>query len=279
MASSTTAQDLPDAKAGAERSLLIRMGMLGRMARVGARRDRSSRAVARALGTNALGLTSRRERDWIHRIEARRNELSYERTTVQPEFPPESTGVTGSWFAAIDGPVPIWGIARMFSIPPSWGTFLLRLIRELSPRSCLELGTGLGLSAAYQAAALELNGSGSLTTMEGAAGWAAVAAQGLDDLGLGERARVEVGAIDDLLPELAARLDPIDYAFLDADHSVQATLEHFEVLLPHLSPGATVLLDDIAQSDEMRRAWMSIGASRRAATSLSLGRMGVVTIR
>ena len=34
--------------------------------------------------------------------------------------------------------------------------------------------------------------------MEGAAGWAAVAAHGLDDLGLGERARVEVGAIDDL---------------------------------------------------------------------------------
>ena len=42
----------------------------------------------------------------------------------------------------------------------------MRIVRELSPRACLELGAGYGISAAYQGAALELNGSGTLTTME-----------------------------------------------------------------------------------------------------------------
>ena len=34
----------------------------------------------------------------------------------------------------------------------------MRTVRELSPSACLELGAGFGISAAYQGAALELNG-------------------------------------------------------------------------------------------------------------------------
>ncbi len=279
MADSPHALDPADVERGSPAPLLTRAGMAGKVPRLAARRDRTSRAVARALGSTALGLGGGGERPWIDRIEARRAELELERTAVSPDFDPASEGVTASWFEGIEGPVPIWGIARMFSIPATWGAFLLRLIRELSPRSCLELGTGLGLSAAYQAAALELNDSGLLVTLEGAQAWAVVAEQGLDELGLAGRARVERGSIDDVLPPLAAELAPIDYAFLDADHSEKATVKHFEFVLPHLAPGAVVLLDDITHSEDMARAWAAIGNNERASASMALGRMGVVAIR
>lgn len=278
METSADTGDLPESYARSQRPLRTRLAMVGRVPGLMARRDHVSRAAARALGVTAVGLERGRVRGWMDRIEERREELASEQTAISPNFDPAAGGVTGAWFAGIDGPVPIWGIARMFSIPAVWGAFLLRLIRELAPSSCLELGTGLGLSAAYQAAALELNDRGTLVTLEGADAWAAVAEQGLEELGLAGRARVERGSIDDALPPLAAELAPIDYAFLDADHSEEATVKHFEIVEPHLASGGIVLLDDVTQSDDMRRAWESIGGSRRASRSLELGRMGLVTI-
>jgi predicted O-methyltransferase YrrM len=251
--------------------------MVGRLPRLASRRDLTSSALARALRTTALGAIPAAEREWIGRIEARRRELAADETAVQPGFEARSkTGTAGE--RAIEQPVAIRGISALFSIPAAWGVLQMRLVRELAPESCLELGTGLGLSAAYQAAALELNGTGALTTLEGAHAWGAVAEQGLAALGLARRGEVRLGAIDDTLPEVVRRIAPIEYAFLDADHTEEATCEHFDVIVPHLSSGAVVLLDDITLSREMRRAWKAIRRRERVLASLDLGRMGVVTV-
>jgi predicted O-methyltransferase YrrM len=263
----------------ARKPLFGRASMVGRLPRLIGSRDTTSRALARALRTTGLGRIPREEREWIGRIDARRRELAADETALPPGFEPGSTGVAAAWFANIEEPVPIWAIARLFSIPPAWGVFQMRLVRELAPKSCLELGTGLGLSAAYQAAALELNGDGTLATLEGARTWGAIAEQGLSALGLAGRGEVRLGLIDDILPEVARQMAPIDYAFLDADHSEEATLEHFDIILPHLSPEAVVLLDDITRSEEIRRAWRAIRRREHVSTSLALGRMGVVAIR
>jgi predicted O-methyltransferase YrrM len=252
--------------------------MLGRLPRLATRRDPTSRALARALRTTALGRIPAEERQWIRRIEARRLELAKEEAAVPPGFDRGSKGGVGARSATIEAPVAIRGISELFSIPAAWGVLQMRLVRELAPESCLELGAGLGLSAAYQAAALELNGAGTLTTLEGAHAWGAVAEQGLAALGLSGRGKVRLGAIDDTLPEVARQIEPIDYAYLDADHSEEATREHFEILLPHLSVGAVVLLDDIMLSGEMRRAWKAVRRRKRVSASLDLGRMGVVAV-
>jgi predicted O-methyltransferase YrrM len=258
--------------------LVGRASMLGRLPLVAGKRDPTSRALARALRTTGLGRIPDEERAWIGRIEARRRELAADDTALPPAFEPGSKGSAGAWFATIDEPVPIGAIARLFSIPPAWGVFQMRLVRELAPRSCLELCTGLGLSAAYQTAALELNGAGALTTLEGARAWGAIAQDGLSALGLAGRGEVRLGVIEETLPQVARHVAPIDYAFLDADHSEQATLEHFDVILPHLSTHAVVVLDDIGRSEEMMRAWRAISRRERVRASLALGRLGLVTI-
>lgn len=257
--------------------LYDRAAMAGRLPRVAARRDPRSIALGRALGRAALGRLRPGEREWVTRVEARRRELVADTTTVRPDFKAEpGTKIPG--FQGGGDPAPIGGVTVLFSVNQVWGEFLLRLVRELSPRRCLELGTALGISTAYQAAALELNGSGTLTTLEGARAWASVAEEGLSTLGLGDRTTVEVGPIDETLTETLARIGPVDYAYLDADHAEEATVKHFDAILPHIAPGGIAVLDDISYSWEMWRAWNTVRQRSRVSAGLALGRMGVLTV-
>ena len=77
-----------------------------------------------------------------------------------------------------------------------WSFLLFKLIREFKPSTCLELGTALGISACYQAAALKLNQAGNLTTLEGADSLALIAKQHFQALGL-DNVRVVIGRFQD----------------------------------------------------------------------------------
>jgi predicted O-methyltransferase YrrM len=257
--------------------LYDRAAMLGRLPRAAARRDPMSRALDQALRGAALNRLRADEREWVARIEARRDELAADASMVRPDFDP-APEQEREVFRDGGEPAPIWGIAELFSVSGLWGEFLLRLVRELAPRSCVELGTALGLSTAYQAAALELNGTGALTTFEGAKAWAAVAEEGLSGLGLSARASVEVGTIEETLPRALERVGPVDYAYLDADHTEDATVNHFDAILAHMAPGGVAVLDDIAFSRGMSRAWHTIRRRDRVTARIGLGRMGIVSV-
>lgn len=244
--------------------------MAAAVPRFATRRDRASRAVARALSTTALGRLPEEETEWTQRIEARRRELMSDQALVAPDIPSESGGAEQPPFAV--STASLW-----ISLPPLLCLFLMRLVRELAPRSCLELGTGFGISGAYQAASLDLNGTGRLETFERAAGLAGIAEEGFSALALGERVGLRVGPIEEMLEEAAERISPVDYAFVDADHTAQATIEHFEIMLPHLADGAVVVLDDI-NWPTMTEAWKRIRRHRRASLALGLRRLGVVVV-
>jgi predicted O-methyltransferase YrrM len=153
----------------------------------------------------------------------------------------------------------------------------MRLVRELRPQSCLELGTGIGISASYEAAAMDLNGVGRLITLDGSAEWAAVAEEGLSSLRLG-RVEFTVGPIAGTLPDALARAEPVDYAFVDAEHTEEATMGYFESIVPHMSPQGAMVFDDIPWNREMRRAWRRIARDERVCAAFALGRMGVAVI-
>jgi predicted O-methyltransferase YrrM len=230
------------------------------------RSDRSSRAIATALRDTALGRVSGEEREWLARIEARRTQLPAVLTRSR-----DSVGHHGRLLEETVRAV------RWMSIPPVWGRFLLRLVRELGPRSCLELGTGFGLSAAYQAAALELNGEGRLVSFDeeelmGTAG------AGLDGLGLTARVGLVGGRIERTLTNELSRGRSIDFAFLDADHTAEGTLSGFDAILPYLAGEAVVVLDDISWTAEMQRAWAAVRDRDRVSAAIGLRRLGVAVV-
>ena len=253
----------------------VRAQLSAPLARLAATRDPAARPLRRALATSLAGRVPADEREWISRIEARREALAADEAATGPAFDPGTEGRPGLFSGG--GETTVAAAATMMSLSPPWCTFLMRLVRELQPESSLELGSGFGVSAAYQSAALRLNGSGRLTTMEGSESMASHARETLDSLGF-EDTRMRVGPIAETLPEEVERARPIDYAFVDAEHQASATLEHFHVLIPGLAERAVLVFDDV-NWDEMKPAYAEIGRHERVATSVAAGRLGLVLIR
>ena len=246
------------------------------LARVAATRAPAAAAVRRALATTVAGRAPAAERAWAERIEARRAALATDAAPSAGAFDPGTSGREGLFSGG--GEATVADAATMMSLRPQWCVLLMRIVRELRPASCLELGAGFGISAAYQAAALRLNREGRLTTLEGSEAMAAHARETLGSLGLEEEAGVLVGAIADILPAEVERARPVDFAFVDAEHQASATLESFHALLPGLADGAVLVFDDV-RWDEMRAAFARIGDHERVAAAVSAGRLGLVLVR
>jgi len=160
------------------------------------------------------------------------------------------------------------------SVPPHQGRVLFHLIRAFRPRRCLELGTCLGISAAYQAAALTINGAGRLVTLEGGAALARLAEAHFERLGL-PGVEVVTGRFADTLPAVLPALGPIDFAFIDGHHDPAAMQAYYGLLVPHLADGAVLVFDDIFWSSGMRHAWRALTADRRMGTAVDLLTFGI----
>jgi predicted O-methyltransferase YrrM len=232
-----------------------------------ARTEPACQAVARALWTTAAGRVPAEERAWLDRIAAHREALALDgiaaTAAVHPADPSPDERADEAAAACL------W-----MSLPPLLGSLLMRTVRELGARSCLELGTGFGVSAAYQAAALELEGRGSMVTLD-VEGMAQIARPALAGLGLHERVEVRGGRIEETLAGAIGGLRPIDFALLDADHTEAGTIAAFEGLLPGLAPTAVLVFDDINWTAEMGRAWKRIRAHDRVAASVTIRRLGI----
>ena len=163
------------------------------------------------------------------------------------------------------------------SKPAFWATFLFKLIRKLQPLSCVELGACVGISAAYQASALKINGKGRLFTIEGSPEVANIARETLAGLGL-ENATVVVGPFQETLSGVLESASPIDYFFNDGHHDHDAVLHYFAEALPHLSDGAVIVFDDISWSEGMRRAWSEIENDERIIATVDLQTMGIAVM-
>jgi len=171
----------------------------------------------------------------------------------------------------------VGAICRNASKPPRWARLLFSIVREVKPQRCVELGTSLGLSAAYQASALQLNGSGRLDTLEGAPEVAERARAHLAGLSL--PAEVTTGRFQDTLPPLLEHGSPIDYAFVDGHHDHDATLAYFEQLMPWLNDDAILVFDDVAWSPGMAAAWRRIREDERVGVAVDLFKVGVCAVR
>ncbi len=256
--------------------LAARARMTAALARLIADRDPAARPIRAALRTAIGGRPDANEAAWVERIEARRIALRSEEGATRLTDYEAPSGNGGGFTTA--GPETTLGMASVvMSLSPQWCLLLMRLVRERAPRSCLELGTGFGISTAYQAAALELNGAGQLTTLEGSEQWAASAAEGFAALGL-DRIVQRVGPIERTLADAATGLAPLDLVFIDAEHDGAATLGYFRTLLPHLADGALVIFDD-ADWSGVRRAVDEVSRDPRVSTTARIGRLAACAVR
>jgi predicted O-methyltransferase YrrM len=166
-------------------------------------------------------------------------------------------------------------IARHAAKPARLGQLLFRLARYYRPSVVVELGTSLGLSAAYLAAGAA---GASVWTIEGSAAVAERAKRHVSELGL-ERVEVVTGNFDAVLEPLVERVGPVDLAFVDGNHRSAPTLRYFDVLMRHSGRPAMLIFDDIHWSADMERAWAQIKADPRVMMTIDLFFFGLVVIR
>ena len=137
----------------------------------------------------------------------------------------------------------------------------------------VELGTSLGVTTAYLAA---MDSRNKVVTYEGCPAVAEVAQANWEKLGLNNIACV-VGEITvDSLQLAVDRLSGIDVAFIDANHTCEATLTYFNALASRVHEKSVVVVDDIHYNEDMEKAWKAICADERVTTTMDLYRMGLV---
>jgi predicted O-methyltransferase YrrM len=237
--------------------------------------------LARVLGSASRPPSAPEEQAWVARIERLRAELQASTDPVawldHGAGTPESNRTPAAMHAGVEVTQPLGEVCTIASKSPFWCSVLFRIVRALRPRACVEMGTAVGISAAYQAAALTLNGLGTLTTLEGGAALADVARDTLRRLGL-DTATVVAGRFADTLGEILRSRGPVDYVFVDGHHDGEATLAYFEQMVPCLAPTAVVILDDIAWSRSMRAAWRTLVEDERVRLAVDLGPLGLCVV-
>lgn len=168
-------------------------------------------------------------------------------------------------------------IAEAVSVskPPRPARLLFHVVRAFRPGTVLELGTNVGISAAYLASALRANGDdGRVVTLESSPYRLRLARELHAGLGLTNVAYVE-GLFTDSLGPALDRIGSVDVAFIDGHHQYEPTLSYVDTIWAHATPGALFVFDDIRWSDGMRRAWAALQADERFALTVDVGTMGM----
>lgn len=150
---------------------------------------------------------------------------------------------------------------------------LAALVRVRSARRVIELGTNLGLSGTYMAAALPAGGR--LFTVDQSVDRQALARHLFESAGLVDRIEVVTGSFREVVDGVA--VEGFDVAFVDGDHTFAATCWLVDTLLRHARAGSVIVVDDINHSSQMQRAWRTI-ASRPDVAPVSLGDLGVIEV-
>ena len=230
--------------------------------------DPRAAAVGEAVAGCVLDRLDPQERRWVAAIEQLRVRVDASDEQVSVGLP-NRRGITKY--------APLGDISRLRSKKEPWGKALMMLVRRLEPNRVVELGSCVGISAAYLAAGLQINGAGTLVTLEGAAGLAERARRHLEELGL-RQAEVVTGLFADTLGPVLQGCGPVDLAFIDGHHDETATQQYFQQILPSLSEGAVVVFDDIAWSDGMARAWLALQRHPAVRAVVDLERVGICVV-
>ena len=167
-------------------------------------------------------------------------------------------------------------IARTAAKPRRLAQLLFRLVNYLRPATVLELGTSLGLTTAYLAAA---DSRHRVVTFEGCPNVAGVARETFASLQLSNIEVVEGNLDHTLAPTLAALGTPVDFVFFDGNHRCEPTLRYFEQCLAHRGDNSTFVFDDIHWSEDMERAWEVIKAHPDVTLTVDLFYFGLVFFR
>ncbi len=163
-------------------------------------------------------------------------------------------------------------IARYVLKPGKYARLLFRMVNYYQPATVVELGTSLGITTAYLAAA---NKNRQVYTLEGAPAIATLAKRNFDLLHLTNVHQV-TGNFDDTLQPLLEKIRKAAFVFVDGNHRKEPTVRYFNYLLPYIGNDSILVFDDIHWSAEMEAAWEDIKKHPAVTCTIDLFFIGIV---
>ncbi len=162
-------------------------------------------------------------------------------------------------------------IAKNAGISPKRAELLFRLVRYFQPETILEIGTSLGLATSALALG---NPKAKITTLEGCPN-----TLNQSQLQL-QKFNINVTTINAEFTEfLNTATEHWKLIYFDGNHSKQATLEYFELLLPTISNDSVWIFDDIHWSPDMEEAWKIIKKHPKVKVTIDTFQWGMVFFR
>lgn len=123
----------------------------------------------------------------------------------------------------------------------TYGDLLYGLVRALKPTVALEIGTYKGFSALCIAKALHENKNGLLHIVDCDSQFPP---EGIPDILLCRIRHHEMNSVSPEFHDLLAKLEPIDFAFIDGNHSFNYCNRDFKAVYPCVSEGGIIVLHD-----------------------------------
>ena len=165
-------------------------------------------------------------------------------------------------------------IAKTAGISPKRAELLYRIVRYFQPETILEIGTSLGLATS----ALSLgNKNSKVKTLEGCPQTMAIAKNQCQLQNLNNIKFVNT----EFSGYLKTATENCDWKliYFDGNHSKQATLKYFELLLPTSTNESVWIFDDVHWSLEMEEAWETIKNHPKVTVTIDTFQWGIVFFR
>ena len=156
--------------------------------------------------------------------------------------------------------------------PKKFAQLLFRIVNHYKPEIILELGTSFGITSAYLAAA---NERATVFTCEGSPAIAKIARKNFEQLQL-KNIHLTEGDFAQTLSPLLAKLQVVNFAFIDGNHRKEPTLTYFTQLLDHATAYSMFVFDDIHWSEGMEEAWAIIKKHPAVTLSVDLFFIGII---
>jgi predicted O-methyltransferase YrrM len=166
-------------------------------------------------------------------------------------------------------------IAKVALKPKKYSLLLHKIIAHYKPDEILEMGTSLGITTCYLAAA---NNHAKVVTMEGAPSVALIAKKTFSTLGF-TNVNIMEGDFDETLPAYLKSVDQLGIVYVDGNHRYAPTINYFKQLLEKANDRSILIFDDIHWSEEMEKAWEEIKQHSHVTLTIDLFFIGLVFVR
>ena len=159
--------------------------------------------------------------------------------------------------------------------PKKYSYLLYRIASHYKPNTIIELGTSLGITTSYLAAA---NPFSQIITIEGSNAIAAAASENFSRLGI-KNIQQYVSNFDDALPSIIHQVSSIDLAYIDGNHRYEPTINYFQQFLNKSHNNTILVFDDIHWSPDMEKAWTQIQQHPAVRGTIDIFFLGFVFFR